>query len=417
MISHMTDYKHSKWRILLQRLRQRQLAQAEWLHYFYENHFTAMGKALLLATICSLSLGFSGLELPLYILALHLTGLFAAVLLQGYWHRPRSLTVDVVSLLPVMAGHSASLLLQVRYQGRMTLYNLEFYCVFKGPNDKRWQTTVALATVLQPGQSLPLRLSLPLLPRGEYRLVECLVYSSFPFHLLKWRSLYPLHQTLLVYPHYKPLHYLELKPGRKFQVGGIYRQEHQGEAVEFVGIRQFAAGDNPRHVHWPSLAKTGKLHVKEFHEEYFVRLALFLDLAAPHSPAGLAQFENSLSVLAALADWVLRCDYHLDLCLLHDQARVFGYGGGSHIREQLLGLLARVQPVNQPLQIEQLTPFEPELKNCSLVIGVLQQWLPSHHSWVRHWQQQGIICKFWLPDPRDIPSDMAESLIPLPVVP
>lgn len=54
-----------------------------------------------------------------------------------------------------------------------------------------------------------------------------------------------------------------------------------GDAIEFVGTRDYREGDPPRNIHWRSWARRGAPVVKEYQEEYFCRIALILDTFLP----------------------------------------------------------------------------------------------------------------------------------------
>ena len=50
-------------------------------------------------------------------------------------------------------------------------------------------------------------------------------------------------------------------------VTGMHRSPFQGYSVEFAQHREYAAGDDIRHVDWKVFARTDKLHLKQFEDE------------------------------------------------------------------------------------------------------------------------------------------------------
>jgi uncharacterized protein (DUF58 family) len=55
---------------------------------------------------------------------------------------------------------------------------------------------------------------------------------------------------------------------------------HRGSGPEYLGIREYRPGDSPRHVHWPSTARTGTVMVRELEEERSRRVAIAVDSLA-----------------------------------------------------------------------------------------------------------------------------------------
>lgn len=117
--------------------------------------------------------------------------------------------------------------------------------------------------------------------RGLYTLGPAGLASSFPLGLSEARQ----HgdagtRTLLIYPEVFPIVSLPLH-GAPSQIhrGGFLLPESAGGA-EFCGLREYRRGDNPRHVHWPTTARSNELMVREFEPMAAASLCLALDLAA-----------------------------------------------------------------------------------------------------------------------------------------
>ena len=82
---------------------------------------------------------------------------------------------------------------------------------------------------------------------------------------------------IVIYPQFLRQSEFRLQTRRQFQPGGISLSSKVGDSNEFASTREFRDGDRLRDVHWASSARTGKLIVKEYIEEYFVRVGLFVD--------------------------------------------------------------------------------------------------------------------------------------------
>ena len=128
----------------------------------------------------------------------------------------------------------------------------------------------------------------------------------------------------------------------KYQQGGVSLAASVGESEEFVSLRDYRPGDPVRHIHWPSWAKTGEPIVKEFQDEFFTRHALILDTFMP--VAASAVFEEAVSVAASLVCTIQAQESLLDLMFVGPEAYCFTMGRGVGHIEQLLEILASVQP-------------------------------------------------------------------------
>ena len=60
-------------------------------------------------------------------------------------------------------------------------------------------------------------------------------------------------------------------------LSGMHRSPYFGQSVEFLQHRQYAAGDELRHIDWKVLARQDRLHVKQYEEETNLRLHLLVD--------------------------------------------------------------------------------------------------------------------------------------------
>jgi len=87
--------------------------------------------------------------------------------------------------------------------------------------------------------------------------------------------------TVLVYPRFYSMHDFVVPLGRRYQPGGIPLSSNTGEAIEFIGTREYRAGDPAKNIHWRSWARRGEPVVKEYMEEYFCRIAIILDTFLP----------------------------------------------------------------------------------------------------------------------------------------
>lgn len=356
------------------------------LQAFYERHFTPTGKALLLLLMLSTSLGLVGTDILLYILMLSLCGGGFATLVVGAWNRPRRLQAKLASLPPGQAGTRLSLKLRLSHGQRGWLYHLRAELRLRTPQGQRISLPSDVDVAgLAPGEELTLQVQYTPPERGLYPLEALEVYSLFPLALYRWYGAAPLEQSLRVHPQYRWLERLEIPLGQRYQPGGMALSSQIGESLEFRGLRPFAEGDNPKQVHWPALARTQKLYVREQQEEYFVRLGILLDTAvAGHTSAA---FEAAISLAASVAAWMGRQEYILDVFAAGSEIYHFQAGRSLGHLERVLDILATLQG-QSALDITKLqAELESYLPQVSAFLCILLTWDADRAALIQRWQQ------------------------------
>ena len=105
--------------------------------------------------------------------------------------------------------------------------------------------------------------------------------------------------TFVVHPRVLPL--AGLLSGRSRSLDGPTAQRAPGGTVTFHALREYVVGDDLRHVHWRSTARTGTLMVKEHIDTSRPETVLVLDTRpGSYDDEGLA-FEEAVDVVASLA--------------------------------------------------------------------------------------------------------------------
>jgi len=196
-----------------------------------------------------------------------------------------------------------------------------------------------------PKQQVEIALELTPLRRGLVRFAGVTLARPDPLGLFRALQRIPLPQSVLILPRRYPLPPIPLPGAMKYQQGGVALAANIGQSDEFVSLRDYKRGDPPRHIHWRSWARTGKPIVKEFEDEFFVRHALVLDTFTerPHSEA----FEEAVSVAASFACTALTQESLLDLMFVGPEAYCFTAGRGLAHADQMLEVLASVQPCRE----------------------------------------------------------------------
>ena len=192
------------------------------------------------------------------------------------------------------------------------------------------------------GRTVDVPMTLKPARRGHLHLRGLQFAVTDPFGFCRSYSRWEAPQSVLILPKRYALPPISLGGASEYHPGGVSLASSVGESEEFMSVREYRRGDPLRHIHWKSTSKTGKLIVKEFQNEYFVRQALVLDtfLDVPSSPV----FEEAVSIAASFALSLNTQDSLLDLLFVGTEAICVTAGHGVAQVEHMLEILASVQP-------------------------------------------------------------------------
>jgi uncharacterized repeat protein (TIGR01451 family) len=268
--------------------------------------------------------------------------------------------------------------------------------------------------VLAPGERAEVSLSLDCSLRGAYELPWLQASSFFPSALVKWPRRTREKDRLLVYPRFTPLARFDVPHGRNYQPGGIPIASSVGESTELAGTREFREGDRTRDIHWPSLARTGRLVVKEYQEEYFVRLAMVLDVES-RSARDDTLFERSLSLAAGIADVLARQEYIIDIFAAGSQVFHFQAGRALAHFEHILEILACLEAEDR-LDMHALeAALLPEARKLSAVVLVMMDWDDARAELIRKLKAHGVAVRVLSVRPDRRPEGLApDEVVELP---
>lgn len=175
--------------------------------------------------------------------------------------------------------------------------------------------------------------------RGFYELGPAEIRTTDPFGLLRFVRRFKARTEVLVYPEVFELASFPLR-GRKGEAGARGSFAQRGD--EFSGLREYRRGDDRRHIHWKSVARTGELVVKEFAQEAPQRHAVVLDLHRPGVGAtGAKEVEDAVSAAGSVLYHLLAREGLPFRLLCADKGRgatAFGTGEAAYWRA--MGLLA-----------------------------------------------------------------------------
>ena len=130
-------------------------------------------------------------------------------------------------------------------------------------------------------------------------------------------------------------------------LSGLHKSPHQGQSVEFAEHKEYAPGDELRHLDWKAYAKFDRFYVKRFEHETDLRAVLVVDASASmgYQSGALSKLEVATTLAGALSYLLVR---------QQDAAGLSVLGGGNpndipprsaagHLME-LLGALDKLEP-------------------------------------------------------------------------
>ncbi|MEO8288076.1 MAG: DUF58 domain-containing protein [Chloroflexota bacterium] len=151
--------------------------------------------------------------------------------------------------------------------------------------------------------------------RGEHEFGPIEVRSGDIFGLFRRTALVQTYGTLLVYPRYVQVERLGL-PARQPFGDSKSTLPLATDPLRLRGIREYAYGDNPRHVHWKATARRGVMQTKLFEPAATPQLSLFCNQDTfVHIWDGLdtSTLELTITVAASIANYALETGYMVGL--------------------------------------------------------------------------------------------------------
>ncbi|MBF8194613.1 DUF58 domain-containing protein [Nonomuraea sp. K274] len=258
----------------------------------------------------------------------------AAVGVSALWTL-RGARLDVrreVTPVKVARGEPAVALLHVRNTGRWALSGLVARDTCRG-------TTVAVELPpLARRTSRTVSYRLPTRRRGETPVGPLLLDRGDPFGLARRSIAYGRPTLLLVRPRTVPLP--SPHAGRRRHLDGLASRSAPNGAAGFNGLRDYVIGDDLRHIHWRSTARTGVLMVKELTDVNLPDTVAVLD-NRHSSYEGDDEFELAVDVAASVACSVAR--ERFPVRLFTGSGELLHAKGGPGEAEDVLDRLAVVE--------------------------------------------------------------------------
>jgi len=391
--------------------------------YRYDNwmrrHFTVTGHLVVLMMIASMVFGIDTGHSTTYQLFVFLAVILVFALLNSVFNR---LKVDFKRVLPRYGTVGETLTYTVKltnltkkdydklgfielldetlptYSQLKDFYQLNSLAWFKrGVSFRHWRrylhtqrggmiAEMPLNTLKQ--QSLEVKISFTPVRRGMIKFSKA--YLAKPDLLGVFRRLLVLEQqqSCLILPPRYPMKPLALAGKRKYQAGGVSLANSVGNSSEFMSLRDYQQGDPLNSIHWKSYAKHGKLIVKEYQDEYFVRRALLLDTFI--GEAKREQFEAAVSVAASVAMSERQNDALLDLMFVGLETYCFTSGRGVDHLPHLQEILATVQASDEASFDKLQQAVLAHAGQCSSFVCVFMQWDAARQQLIKQLLANGL---------------------------
>ncbi len=129
-------------------------------------------------------------------------------------------------------------------------------------------------------------------------------------------------------------------------LSGLHRSAHHGSSVEFAEHKEYAPGDDLRHIDWRAYGRIDKYYVKRFEEETELRGYILLDVSGSMSYGRAGQLSklHFAKLLAAAISYLrLRQNDPTGLLLFGEELQQYipPHSGGAHLSD-LCSALERV---------------------------------------------------------------------------
>lgn len=234
----------------------------------------------------------------------------------------------------------------------------------------------SVITRLAPRANMTLSLQLHGSKRGHHRLSGLYAASSYPLGLCRG-LFFQLQQTYAtVYPAYAvPASFtLPLRPSvARANRGVASSQTTAAASTDFTSIRAYRHGDNPRHLHWASWARSGIPAIKVYQGEAGPNVGLVLDTHVKH-PRDMQALESGISATAGIAAYLLRQGIGFDcfatdglLCRFSHETPNRRF---THLMHTLAGLQAS-ESVKWPSVAARLLEQTPA---CDAIVFIALDW-------------------------------------------
>jgi uncharacterized protein (DUF58 family) len=399
-------------------------ATLPWVAHAWLDKLTPAGRALtfVLFGAGSVSAGF-GTHYPLYYLAVFLFTTWALDGLAGYLLRPR-VRLERDAPTRCAAGGEVRVRARLTNTGRRAARDVAV-------GERRFPARLNVRPSpyvdrLEPGATAEVVYTFTPWRRGAYDLRGPQLLACSPLGLHHGLRFQPAPHRVLVYPRFAPLGAVDLPVGARHQPGGLQLVSRVGESEEFIGNREYRAGDRLRDLDQKAWARSGggQPVVREFQQEYLSRIALVCDTHVPRWRAangGDDDLEAAISLGAAVADALSRLEYVIDLFAVGPDLYHLQAGRSLAYLDTILDILACIEACRQS-PFGSLGPaVREQVGQIGSAVVLLLDWDDERAAFVRTLRGLGVAVKVVVVrkgkptvDPTGVPTDAGEVKVLTP---
>ncbi|MGH2711461.1 MAG: DUF58 domain-containing protein [Actinomycetota bacterium] len=148
--------------------------------------------------------------------------------------------------------------------------------------------------------------------RGRYSVGPMTVMASDPFDLVRRRIEFDVQHDLIVYPEIEDIG--RSRPSTPLGGAGESSTRQLLQAAEdFYTMRSYEEGDDLRRIHWPSVARTGELMIRQDESAKRAAASIFVDNRSSSFGGDRQAFEKAVSAAASVGALYLRTGFRLRL--------------------------------------------------------------------------------------------------------
>lgn len=327
-----------------------------------------------------------------YLLFSLLLSVMVAAVVVSFWHRLPELSLRVHAPPRVFVGAEVPFVVEcARTEPGASPGWLRVEGPFL-PYFGRWLSRATPLTEVSHGVGSSTTLRARFTERGDLTLGRFRVSALVPFGIASGPPLESGLVRLRVVPRPANVVRLGIELATRHQPGGVALASNTGESMDLRGVRPYRKGDRIRDLSARTWARTGKPAVREYQEEYFTRVGVVLDCAAPRKRAMGSDeaFEAAVSLTAGVVAHLGRGDALVDLLVTGSEIHALTLGRSLGFLEQALDHLAvaeRETGVDRSRLLERLAPY---LARLSAVVMIVDGWDEAREAFVRGVEKSGV---------------------------
>lgn len=212
------------------------------------------------------------------LLFLIFAAMLALLMVSGFISRLSLAGLELELLIPEHVSARAVTPARIRIRN-LKRFTASFSIEVSGRGDPDGNTPPILTTpayfpLIGGRQSVETTVQVVFSRRGRHRENLFLLSTKFPFGFIRRSAMVALRHETVVYPSLEP------QPGMELLLENLTNAAEaqvRGGGNDYLQIRPYATGDDARHTHWKSTARTGMLQLREFGRDERRPVELWLD--------------------------------------------------------------------------------------------------------------------------------------------